>query len=101
MELSSNTTLTIYVDDVNDNTPVILSCSSDAVPETDIIGSPVLTVSFLCQQVKVEANVLINLNISNLFKSTPSILPIMLTGFTCSLQNYAKLNMHYNPTNNV
>ena len=47
MDLSSNTTLTIYVDDVNDNIPVILSCSSDAVPETDIIGSPVLTVSFM------------------------------------------------------
>ena len=47
MELSSNTTLTIYVDDVNDNMPVILSCSSDAVPETNITGSPVLTVSFM------------------------------------------------------
>ena len=46
MDLSSNTTLTIYVNDINDNMPVILSCSSDAVPETDIIGSPVLTVSF-------------------------------------------------------
>ena len=47
MELSSNTTLTIYVDDINDNIPVIISCSSDAVPETDIIGSPVLTVSYM------------------------------------------------------
>ena len=62
MDLSSNTTLTIYVNDTNDNTPVIISCSSDAVPETDIIGSPVLTVS-LCQQVRVENIVLINLSI--------------------------------------
>ena len=47
MNQSSTTTLTILVDDVNDNAPVILSCSSDSVPETDIVGSPVLTVSLL------------------------------------------------------
>ena len=47
VDLSSNTTLTINVIDVNDNKPVISSCSSDAVPETNITGSSVLTVSFI------------------------------------------------------
>ena len=47
VNLSSNTTLTILVDDVNDNNPVITSCSSDSVPENETIGSTVLTVSFL------------------------------------------------------
>ena len=47
MNQSSTTTLTILVDDVNDNPPVILSCSSDLVPETNIIGNPILTVSLL------------------------------------------------------
>ena len=48
MNQSSTTTLTILVDDVNDNAPVISSCSSDSVPETDIIGNPILTVSSVC-----------------------------------------------------
>ena len=53
MDLSSNTTLTINVIDRNDNEPVILSCSSDAVPETNITGSPVLTVSFISTRMYV------------------------------------------------
>lgn len=46
MNLSSTTTLTILVDDINDNVPVITSCSSDTVLETDNLDNPILSVSF-------------------------------------------------------
>jgi len=46
MNLSSITTLTIFVDDINDNVPVISSCSSNSVLETNITGSTILTVSY-------------------------------------------------------
>ena len=45
LDLMSNTTLTIIVDDVNDNLPVIVSCSNDSVRETDLTGSVLFTVS--------------------------------------------------------
>ena len=51
VNLSSNTTLTILVDDVNDNIPVITSCSSDSIPENETIGSIVLTVSYISTSV--------------------------------------------------
>jgi len=46
IDLMSNTTLTIIVDDVNDNLPVIVSCSNNSVRETDDISSILFTVSY-------------------------------------------------------